>query len=550
MHLENGTLLQGGTYRIVRFIKSGGFGCTYEAVHQLLNKRVAIKEFFVKDFCNREETGRITVGTLSKVSLVDRLKQKFIAEASSLSALSHDGIVNVSNLFLENDTAYYVMDYIDGCSLDVYVQQNGPLAETTALDYIGQACEALKYVHDKNILHLDVKPGNLMLDKDGKVTLIDFGTSKQYDECDGENTSTLLGNTPGYASPEQGNSKVTSFTPATDVYSLGATLYKLLTGITPPTASERSSGEELDPLPENISRSTADAIMKAMILNKKERLQSVGEFQSMLVSEVDRVVPPAVEDAAVVGSCPEDDDECTVYTGGDAGAPVVVVELGQQAAEPSFGPVPKKKSRRWLWWLLAAVILAGAGVFALVSDRRNNVHEGHEWVDLGLSVKWATCNVGASTPGDYGDYFAWGETSTKSSYTRDNSASIGKSWGDICGDSNRDAATANWGGSWRMPTKAEFQELVDKCTWTWTNQNGKNGYKVTGPNGNSIFLPASGYRYGGTLYLDGEYGRYWSSSPDESSTDRAYNLYFGGGYRGVDWGGRGYGRSVRPVLED
>lgn len=551
MYLKEGTLLQGGTYRIVRFIKSGGFGCTYEAVHQLLNKRVAIKEFFVKDFCNREETGSITVGTLSKVTLVERLKQKFISEASSLSALDHEGIVNVSNLFLENDTAYYVMDYIDGCSLDVYVQQNGPLSEAVALDYIGQACDALKYVHEKNILHLDIKPGNLMLDKDGKVTLIDFGTSKQYDECDGENTSTLLGNTPGYAPPEQSNSKVTIFTPATDVYSLGATLYKLLTGITPPTSSERSSGEELDPLPGNISQTTAEAIMKAMILNKRERLQSVGEFQSMLVSEVDRVVPPAVEDAAVVGSCPEDDDECTVYTGGDAGAPVVVVESGQQAAEPSFGPVPKKKSRRWLWWLLLGLAI-GAGVF-WYSMSTTGTHKGHEWVDLGLpsGLKWATCNVGASTPDDYGDYFAWGDTITKSNYDYDSYASYGKSWGDIGGDSSRDAARSNWGGRWRMPTEAEFQELIDNCTWTWTAQNGHKGYKVTSKkNSQSIFLPAAGYRSGGTLCSDGERGFYWSSTPADSSTYDAYSLYFREGYRNVNWYYRYVGRSVRPVLED
>jgi hypothetical protein len=292
--------------------------------------------------------------------------------------------------------------------------------------------------------------------------------------------------------------------------------------------------------------------MKAMILNKKERLQSVGEFQSMLVSEVGRVVPPAEEDAAVVGSCPEEDDDCTVYTGGDAGAPVVVVESGQQAAEPSFGPVPKKKSRRWLWWLLPLSLAAiGAGV-VWYSMSTTDTQKGHEWVDLGLpsGLKWATCNVGASTPGDYGDYFAWGETSTKSEYRESNSASSGKSWGDIGGDSNRDAARANWGGSWRMPTKAEFQELVDNCTWTWTTQNGHKGYRVTGKNGQSIFLPAAGYRDGGTLHYDGEYANYWSSTPHVSSTECAHSLFFFEDFRYVNWYYRDLGRSVRPVLED
>ena len=186
-----------------------------------------------------------------------------------------------------------------------------------------------------------------------------------------------------------------------------------------------------------------------------------------------------------------------------------------------------------------------------------NVHEGHEWVDLGLpsGLKWATCNVGASTPGDYGNYYAWGETRPKSEYTRSNCASTGKSWSDIGGDSSRDAARANWGGSWRMPTMAELQELRDNCTWTWTTQNGHQGYRVTGKNGQSIFLPAAGFRFGDELYLDGEYGLYWSSAPDESGTYFACDLYFFEGYQFegyqlVMWNYRDGGRSVRPVLED
>ena len=178
-------------------------------------------------------------------------------------------------------------------------------------------------------------------------------------------------------------------------------------------------------------------------------------------------------------------------------------------------------------------------------------HKGHEWVDLGLSVKWATCNVGASTPGDYGNYYAWGETRPKSEYTSYNCISYGKSWGYIGGDSSRDAARANWGGSWRMPTKAELQELKDNCTWTWTIQNGHKGYEVTSKkNSQSIFLPAARGRYGDTLYFEGECGFYWSSTPDESNDYRAYYLYFDEGSQSVDRDARRIGLSVRPVLED
>ena len=169
---------------------------------------------------------------------------------------------------------------------------------------------------------------------------------------------------------------------------------------------------------------------------------------------------------------------------------------------------------------------------------------GHEWVDLGLSVLWATCNVGASSPSDYGNHYAWGETTTKSSYTSDNSKTDNRTIGDISGNPQYDAATANWGSGWRMPTKEELEELVDKCDWEWTRQGGCNGYKLTGPNGNSIFLPAAGWRYGSSLLSAGDGGRYWSSTPYGG----AYGLYFGSG-RHVDWGSSYDGRSVRPVSD-
>ena len=183
-----------------------------------------------------------------------------------------------------------------------------------------------------------------------------------------------------------------------------------------------------------------------------------------------------------------------------------------------------------------------------VSDPDGFVND-HGYVDLGLSVKWATCNIGASSPSDYGDYYAWGETSTKSGYDEDNSKTLYKSMGNIGGNSSYDVASYRWGGSWRMPTKAELEELETKCTWTWTTQGGHNGYKVTGKNGKSIFLPAAGWRYGTSPDSVGEYGNYWSSTPYEGSTYCAYYLFFGSSDHYVDWLGRYYGRSGRPVVE-
>ena len=174
---------------------------------------------------------------------------------------------------------------------------------------------------------------------------------------------------------------------------------------------------------------------------------------------------------------------------------------------------------------------------------------GYAAVDLGLSVKWATCNIGADPPEDYGNYYAWGETETKDSYTSSSSVTYGVEMDDIAGDAGYDAATANWGGSWRMPTWDEMDELVDSCTWEWTTQNEVNGYLITGSSGNSIFLPAAGYRYGAALFDAGSLGYFWSSTPLSTHTSLAYNLYFYSSYhfRRSDY--RLYGRTVRPVSE-
>ena len=176
---------------------------------------------------------------------------------------------------------------------------------------------------------------------------------------------------------------------------------------------------------------------------------------------------------------------------------------------------------------------------------------GHDWIDLGLpsGLKWATCNVGATTPEGYGNYYAWGETSTKTEYTVGNSVTDERSMNDISGNATYDAARANWGSTWRLPTKAEMEELVNNCTWTWTTQNGVNGSTVTGPNGNSIFLPAAGC-YHSSPYRVGEIGSYWSSTPDDGfSSQLAYylSIYYLNNYHVVGHTYRYYGFPVRPV---
>lgn len=201
-------------------------------------------------------------------------------------------------------------------------------------------------------------------------------------------------------------------------------------------------------------------------------------------------------------------------------------------------------------------------------EEPENTENGHEYVDLGLSVKWATCNVGATKPEEYGDYFAWGEVEPKEeeyhwstykwcngSYDTQTKYCTDGSYGTVDNknilEAADDAATANWSGSWRMPTTEELQELINNCTWTWTQINSVNGYNVTSnKNGNSIFLPAAGCRRRGGLDNAGSSGAYWLSSLGTDRSDNACNLDFGSNY--VSWrndGGRDYGRSIRPVCQ-
>ena len=202
-----------------------------------------------------------------------------------------------------------------------------------------------------------------------------------------------------------------------------------------------------------------------------------------------------------------------------------------------------------------------------VEMSQSDIHNGHEYVDLGLSVKWATCNVGANKPEEAGDYFAWGETQPKTTYDWSTYKWCNGDDDDLTkyctrkrfgykrfvDDKNKlllsdDAARYNWGGSWRMPTKAEQDELREKCTWTWTTQNGVNGYKVTSKsNGNSIFLPAAGYRYDSSLISAGSYGNYLSSSLYTDNPSDACGLGFGSGHVYRYNGSRYCGRPVRPV---
>ena len=281
--LSADTTLQNGKYRIISTLGQGGFGITYLAENTMLKGKVAIKEFFYKEYCDRDaDTRHVTVPTSGNREIVERFKQKFIKEARTIFSLNHPNIVRIHDVFEENDTAYYVMEYIEGESLSEMLADRRYIPEAEALAYICDVAQALTYIHSKNVNHLDVKPGNMIRRRsDGKVLLIDFGVAKQYDAASLKGTTTTpVCISAGYSPAEQYRKNgVQSFSPQSDVYALAATLYKLLTGVTPPEAMDvQDEGLPVDELmAKQVSQHVRLAIALAM-KGKSERTQSVELF--------------------------------------------------------------------------------------------------------------------------------------------------------------------------------------------------------------------------------------------------------------------------------
>lgn len=510
--LPIGTLLRNGTYRIVRFIASGGFGCTYEAMHTVFEERVAIKEFYVKDFCNRDATtSHISVGTLSKKPLVEKLHRKFIEEAKSQRSMKHPGIVRVTDVFDENGTAYYVMDYIDGASLTDILKQKGKLSEKEALDYIRQAAEALSYVHASQRLHLDIKPSNIMVDKSGRAILIDFGTSKQYDEVGGENTSTLLGHTPGYASPEQMACSVTKFMPATDVYSLGATLYKLLSGITPPECMMRVSGEPVKPLPDTVSIATRRAIEAAMRLDRLQRPQSMKSFLNML---------DAGAEAAGGGGSDNNNDDATVA-------------LDDEKDEKPEGILPEKpetevrkswKDHRWgLGLLILAVSVAiGVGAYMIFGMSGSGDSSGDAAVEDSVTQE---DTVDVTLPADEAEALPYGVVDPGLSvcWSDKNVSSNGQT---LFTYDEAQKIIAERYPDYRLPKPDEFMKLETvlksgplKGSKNWRWDTGRNMMQFRYDNGAELVLPADGLiEASGERNGVKDYGLYLTADPERIYT--------------------------------
>ena len=281
--LQVGTILH-GTYKIESYLSSGGFGNTYLAKNIEFNETYAIKEFFVKGVCQRDgNSTTISVSNAENTNSFEQQREKFKKEARRLRSLNNPHIVKVYDLFEENGTAYYVMDYVDGESLSSRLKRTKtPLSETAVRNYLSQILDGLEAIHNAGMLHLDIKPANIMVDSHYVVKLIDFGASKQQSTVGGATMSTGISYTNGYAPSEQMAQSYDKFGPWTDFYALGATVYKLLTNQDPPSVTDLSEDETEDKhltlqMPK-VSEEMKKLVVWMMQVNRLKRPKNVDEI--------------------------------------------------------------------------------------------------------------------------------------------------------------------------------------------------------------------------------------------------------------------------------
>ena len=369
-------MLRGGTYRVERQLSSGGFGNTYVVTNVNFEETFAMKEFYMKDI-NMRSGNTVTVSISDNKSTFDTQRNKFMKEAKRLRKLTNNHIVGVHDLFEENGTTYYIMDFIDGESLSARLKRTGqPLSEAETLDVLQQVLDALDAVHQQGIWHLDLKPANIMMNKEGKALLIDFGASKQMRADDGMTSTSGLCYTPGYAPIEQMEQNLDRFGPWTDIYSLGATVYHLLTLNSLPSPMELlEEGEGALQFPPTVSPKMRQLVYRMMQPSRLDRPQSITEVRQLLKGE-----KPAVSEETVVGTPKPADEETRVIS---TPKPATPKPATAKAAAPKPAPptpkspyqtpltTPQRKSTPiWPFIAVGAVVLLlllGVGGFFLGS---------------------------------------------------------------------------------------------------------------------------------------------------------------------------------------
>lgn len=359
--LSPGTYLHHGKYKIVKELGHGGFGITYLAIDTENHTEIAIKEYFPKLWCHRNEgSTSISITHNENKDLFLKGKERFIREAKNLNKLSHPDIVKVYGAFEENKTAYYVMEYIKGITLAKKVENNGKMPTKDAILIMDQLCDAVTYIHSKNMTHYDLKPQNIMIRELNRLpVIIDFGLSKQFDS-QGDATSTMMfAHSDGYSPIELYSSSIQdgTFSPSTDVYSLAAIMYFMLRGQRPPEAA-RLNGMSLPS--SNIPKYVYDVISKGMSFSKNSRYQTVSRFKADLDKAEQGINPFPLDDSTTFGTT-------TVSTGTGGGnnntnqGNGTKQPSGLGGSTPSESPQEESFFKKY-WWLFGLATIVALAI--------------------------------------------------------------------------------------------------------------------------------------------------------------------------------------------
>ena len=352
--LEIGKTFGGGRYVVEQVLGIGGFGITYYVRHVELGIHYAVKEFFISGKCVRESDRSTVLLQNIDQGRYAKLKKRFADEARTLVTLNNPHVVRVIDIFEENNTSYIVMEYVPGITLQQKVDSEGKMSVPEAINCIGQLAEALSYIHEKHILHRDVKPDNVMITPDNRIVLIDFGSAREFVNDEVQNQTAIV--TQGYAPIEQyaANGKKGNYT---DIYAMGGVFYFALTGEKPMDAFSRAQEEmkspkELDP---DIPTAVNKTIMKAMAMKPENRYQTVRDFMVDLVGE------QAVS--------------------------------GQTDALQSSQGGRTKRSKAWIWMLTILVILLGFGAAYIMQEKQEEDKTRIEKIVEAYNDNVETCNT-------------------------------------------------------------------------------------------------------------------------------------------------------------
>lgn len=506
----------------------------------------------------------------------EQMRDRFLNEAKVMVKLDHPNIRKVYGYGNIDNRPCIIMEYLDGDDLKAMLKRGQRFTEAQLEQWWNQLVDALNYTHRQGIVHRDLKPSNIFVDKRGDVKLLDFGIAKVVDTTSGTMTGSTLG-TRIYMSPEQVKDPK-RVDHKSDVYSLAVSFVHLLTGKAPydsTTSSDYEIQVSIVTKPLDLT-SLPDAWRNFLLPYLAKEPEQRPELRPFEVVENEKVhqTPDEDEGTVVAGAQPEperahstskppvtEEDEGTLVTG------------AEPKPTPKPQPTPKKKSKTGLWIGIGVTVAAVVLAVLLLTPKKVSVDgssNGHEYVDLGLpsGTLWTTCNMGATNPEDYGDYYAWGETSTKSTYKWENYKYANGDYDKLtkyCNDADYgnngftdnlielqtgDDPATSWGSGWRTPTKAQWDELLSNTTNQWTTINSVSGRLFTSKkNRQTLFLPAAGDRWGSELDGAGSGGDYWSRSLDTDGPSVAWRLYFYSGDCSVDYGSRSRGFSVRPVLQ-